>query len=69
MSLYQSKFKTEDIIGFSTTGKSIKSSHNHSASMVDVSSASSSASMVDLIKMVWLHDDLHDTAHPPIVKT
>ncbi|XP_066380650.1 uncharacterized protein [Miscanthus floridulus] len=39
--------------GFSTTGKSIRSSRSHSASTVAISSAASSASIVDLVKMVY----------------
>ena len=55
-------------MGFSTIGKSIKSSLNHSASTVAVSNVVNSASMVDLVNMVYLHD-LHDTAPPPKVNT
>jgi hypothetical protein len=47
-------------------GKSIKSSFNHSASVVVDSSPISYASIVDLIKIVCLRD-LHETAAPPIV--
>ena len=50
--------------GFSTTGKSIKSSRGYSASTVAVSKVASSSSMVDLVNMVYLQD-LHDTAPPP----
>jgi hypothetical protein len=41
---------------FSTTGKSIRSSRRQLASTVAVSSVVSSASMVDLVKMVYLQD-------------
>jgi hypothetical protein len=51
-------------IGFSTTGKSINSSLNHSVSVEVVSRAASSASMVDLVSIVYLHD-LQETTPPP----
>ena len=54
--------------GFSTTGKSIKSSCSHYASKVAISKAVSSASIVDLVKIVCLQD-LHDIAPPPRVNT
>jgi hypothetical protein len=53
---------------FSIIGKSIKSSRSQSASTMVVSSATSSASMVDLVKIVYLYD-LHETTVPPRVKT
>jgi hypothetical protein len=49
-----------------TIGKSIKSTFNHSASVVADSSATSPASIVDLVKIICLRD-LHETAAPPIV--
>jgi hypothetical protein len=55
-------------IGFSTTGKSIRSSRSHSASTVAVSNAVSSASIVDLVKMVCLQD-FQETAPPQSVNT
>jgi hypothetical protein len=49
-----------------TIGKCIKSSFNHSVSVVVYSSDTSYASTVDLVKIVCLWD-LHKTAVPPIV--
>jgi hypothetical protein len=43
-------------IGFFTTGKSIRSSRSHSASVPAVSNAVSSASIVDFVKTVCLQD-------------
>ena len=54
--------------GFSNKGKSISSSLSHSASLVVVSSGTSSASAVDLVKTVCLQD-LHATAAPARVNT
>jgi hypothetical protein len=54
--------------GFSTIGKSIERSRSHSDSTVAVSKAVSSTSIVDLVKMVCLHD-LHVTAPPLKVNT
>src|ERR1043165_3117009 len=54
--------------GLSTTGKSIKSSRSHSASTHDVSNAVSSASIIDLVRIVCLQD-FQETAPPPSVNT
>jgi hypothetical protein len=51
-----------------TIVKSIKSSFSYSASVVADSSATSSVSIVDFIKIVCLRD-LYETAAPPIVNT
>ena len=53
-------------IGFSTIGKSINSSLNHSSLEEVVSRAVSSASMVDFVSIVCLQD-LQETAPPPNV--
>ena len=53
---------------FLNYGKSIRSSRSHSASTVAVSNAVSSASIVDLVKMVCLQD-FQETALPPSIKT
>jgi hypothetical protein len=47
-------------IGFSTTSKSTRSSLSHSTSIEVVSNATSSASIVDLVKMVYFQD-FHET--------
>src|SRR3954447_5369450 len=60
ITVWLSQFRRIAGTGFSTTGKSIKSSRNHSDSTVVVSKAASSASIVDRVSMVCLHD-LHDT--------
>jgi hypothetical protein len=52
--------------GLAIIGKFIKSSFNHSASVVADSSDTSSASIVDLFKIVHLRD-FHETTAPPIV--
>jgi hypothetical protein len=51
-------------IGFSITGKFIRSSQSHSASTPPVSNAMNSASIVDLVKMVYLQD-FQETMPPP----
>ena len=51
-------------IGFSTIGKSIKSSLSHSASAPAVSNDVSYASIVDFVKIVCLQD-FEETAPPP----
>jgi hypothetical protein len=48
------------------TGRSMKNSHNHFASLVIVSSATSSTSIVDFVRIVYLRD-LQEIATPPIV--
>jgi hypothetical protein len=50
--------------GFLTTGKSIRSSRNHSTSTEAVSNVVSYASIVDLVKMVCLQD-FQEIAPPP----
>jgi hypothetical protein len=52
--------------GLATIGMSIKISHNHSTSIMVASISTSSASMVDLVKIVCLRD-VHETAAPPKV--
>jgi hypothetical protein len=52
--------------GLLTTGRSMSNSRNHSFSLVVVSSATSSASIVDFVRIVYLRD-LQETATPPIV--
>jgi hypothetical protein len=54
--------------GLATIGKSIKSSFSHSASIVADSSVTSSAFIVDFVKIVCLRD-LHETAATLIVNT
>src|SRR4051812_38058006 len=68
ITVWLSQFKRIVGTGFSTIGKSIKSSRSHSDSTMVVSKAVSSASIVDLVNMVCLRD-LHDTAPPPRVNT
>src|SRR4051812_33351710 len=68
ITVWLSQFKRISGTGFSTTCKSIKSSRSHSDSTVVVSKTVSSASIVDLVNMVFLRD-LHDTASPPRVNT
>jgi hypothetical protein len=53
-------------IGFSTTGKSINNYLNHSSSVEAMSRAMSSATMVDFVSIVFLHD-LQEIAPPPNV--
>jgi hypothetical protein len=48
------------------TCRSMKNSHNHFASLVIVSSATSSTSIVDFVRIVYLRD-LQEIATPPIV--
>jgi hypothetical protein len=54
--------------GFSTTGKSIRSSWSHFASTEMVSNVVSSISIVDIVKMICLQD-FHETTPPPSENT
>ena len=66
ITVWLSQFMEMAGIGFSTTGKSIRSSRSHSASAAVVSNAVSYASIVDFVKMVCLQD-FQETA-PPLIK-
>jgi flagellar biosynthesis protein FliR len=64
INVWLSQFIRIVVIGFSTIGKSIKISMSYSTSTIVVYSATSSASMVEVVNMVYLKD-LYKIAPPP----